>query len=154
MMHKIKKAKDQHIEKITQLAHLLWPEENINTLKKEMNHFHRDSTSELFICEETKEIIGFAHVQLRYDYVEGTVSTPVGYLEGIYVREAYRKQGIGKQLVEVCEDWSRFMDATEFASDVELVNQKSADFHDSIGFKEVNRIICYTKQLKKNKPKS
>ncbi|WP_423190324.1 aminoglycoside 6'-N-acetyltransferase [Alkalibacterium sp. f15] len=154
MMHKIKKADDHNIEKITQLAHLLWPEENINALKKEMNRFHRDSTSELFICEEIEEIIGFAHVQLRYDYVEGTISTPVGYLECIYVREAFRKQGIGKQLVEVCEDWSRFMDATEFASDVELVNEQSAEFHDSIGFKEVNRIVCYTKQLKQKNHRS
>lgn len=146
-MHRIKKAKDHHIEKITQLAHLLWPDENINALKKELNRFHRDSTSELFVCEENEDIIGFAHVQLRYDYVEGTVTTPVGYLEGIYVRKAFRKQGIGKQLVEVCEDWSRFMNATEFASDVELLNDESAEFHDSVGFKEVNRIICYTKPL-------
>ena len=147
-MHRIKKAKDHHIEQISQLAHLLWPEENINVLKKELNHFHRDSTSELFICEEKDDIIGFAHVQLRYDYVEGTVTSPVGYLEGVFVRQAFRKQGIGKQLIEVCEDWSRFMNVTEFASDVELSNEISSVFHKSIGFKEVNRIICYTKQLK------
>ncbi|MDZ7836212.1 MAG: aminoglycoside 6'-N-acetyltransferase [Alkalibacterium sp.] len=117
------------------------------SLKKEMNHFHRDSTCELFVCEESGDILGFAHVQLRYDYVEGTVTSPVGYLEGIYVRKTFRKQGIGRQLVEVCEDWSRFMNATEFASDVELVNDASARFHESAGFKEVNRIICYTKAL-------
>ena len=28
---------------------------------------------------------GFAQCQLRHDYVEGTVSSPVGYLEGIFV---------------------------------------------------------------------
>lgn len=146
-MHKIKKAKDHHIEQISELAHLLWPDENLKILKKEMNHFHRDSTSELFICEENEEILGFAHVQLRYDYVEGTHTSPVGYLEGIYVRKSFRKQGIGQQLVEVCEDWSRFMNVTEFASDIELVNTTSAVFHESIGFKEVNRIVCYTKSL-------
>ncbi len=146
-MYKIKKAKDQHIKHITQLAHLLWPEENINDLKKELNAYHRDSTAELFICEEQENIVGFAHVQLRYDYVEGTVTTPVGYLEGIYVRKAYRHKGIGKKLVEVCEDWCRFMNATEFASDVEQNNEESAKFHESIGFNEENRIICYTKKL-------
>lgn len=146
-MHKIKKAADHHIEQITELAHLLWPDENISLLKKEMTHFHRDSTSELFICEDNDEMLGFAHVQLRYDYVEGTHTSPVGYLEGIYVRSTFRKQGIGKQLVEVCEDWSRFMNASEFASDVELTNKKSAAFHESLGFKEMTRIICYTKSL-------
>jgi aminoglycoside 6'-N-acetyltransferase I len=39
------------------------------------------------------------------------------------------------------------MNATEFASDVDLENILSADFHTSLGFKEVNRVICYTKAL-------
>ncbi|MER2063044.1 MAG: aminoglycoside 6'-N-acetyltransferase [Alkalibacterium sp.] len=146
-MHKIKKANDHHIEQISELAHLLWPEENLDVLKKEMAHFHLDSTAELFVCEQDEEILGFAHVQLRYDYVEGTRSSPVGYLEGIYVRKSFRHLGIGRQLVEVCEDWSRFMNASEFASDVELTNTHSAEFHESLGFKEMNRIICYTKPL-------
>ncbi|GEK88933.1 aminoglycoside 6'-N-acetyltransferase [Alkalibacterium putridalgicola] len=146
-MFKIKRASDHHIEQITELAHLLWPDEQLTILKKEMNHFHRDSTSELFICEENEDILGFAHVKLRYDFVEGTSTSPVSYLEGIYVRKLYRKQGIARQLVEVCEDWSRFMNATEFASDVDLENILSADFHTSLGFKEVNRVICYTKAL-------
>ncbi|SFC73736.1 aminoglycoside 6'-N-acetyltransferase I [Alkalibacterium subtropicum] len=146
-MFKIKSAGDHHIEQISELAHLLWPDENLSLLKKEMDHFHRDSTSELFICEENEDILGFAHVQLRYDYVEGTRTSPVGYLEGIYVRKPFRNQGIARQLVEVCEDWSRFMNASEFASDVELLNEASSLFHKAVGFKEVNRVICYAKAL-------
>ena len=33
--------------------------------------------------------IGFAQCQLRYDYVEGTKTTPVGYLEGIFIKDGY-----------------------------------------------------------------
>lgn len=146
-MQKILKARDIHIENITQLALLLWPGEDYNALEREMVRFQEDSTAELFICEEDNQIVGFAHVQLRFDYVEGTENRPVGYLEGIYVKEAFRKKGIARKLVEVCEDWSRFMDATEFASDVELHNKSSARFHEKMGFKEANRIICYTKKL-------
>lgn len=146
-MHKILKASEIHIETITQLALLLWPGEDYDTMEKEMLRYQEDSTAELFICEVDNQVVGFAHVQLRYDYVEGTVSTPVGYLEGIYVKETFRKQGIARKLVSVCEDWSRFMNATEFASDVELTNESSARFHEKIGFKEANRIICYAKKL-------
>jgi aminoglycoside 6'-N-acetyltransferase I len=146
-MHKIVKARDIHIENITQLALLLWPSEDYDELQREMTRYQEDSTAELFVCETDDQVVGFAHVQLRFDYVEGTRTTPVGYLEGIYVKEAYRKRGIARKLVEVCEDWSRFMNATEFASDVALHNTTSAAFHEKIGFKEANRIICYTKTM-------
>ena len=38
--------------------------------------------------------VGFAQVQLRRDYVGGNHLSPVGYLEGIYVEETYRRRGI------------------------------------------------------------
>lgn len=147
MMQKILKARDIHIENITQLALLLWPGEDYSALEREMTRYQEDSTAELFVCEVDSQIVGFAHVQLRFDYVEGTESKPVGYLEGVYVKEAFRNKGIARKLVEVCEDWSRFMNVTEFASDVELHNEISARFHEQVGFKEANRIICYTKKL-------
>lgn len=146
-MHKILKASDIHIQTITQLALLLWPGEDYDTMEREFTRYQEDSTAELFICEVDSQVVGFAHVQLRYDYVEGTVSTPVGYLEDIYVKETYRKKGIARKLVAVCEDWARFMNASEFASDVELTNETSAHFHEQVGFEEVNRIICYAKKL-------
>lgn len=146
-MQKIFKARDIHIETITQLALLLWPGQDYDALEREMHRYQEDSTAELFVCEEDHQIVGFAHVQLRYDYVEGTETKPVGYLEGIYVKEAFRKKRIARKLVEVCQDWSRFMGASEFASDVELHNETSALFHEKLGFIEANRIICYTKKL-------
>jgi aminoglycoside 6'-N-acetyltransferase I len=36
---------------------------------------------------------------------------------------------------------------TEFASDCELDNKESLEFHKAIGFEEVNRIICFRKNL-------
>ncbi len=37
--------------------------------------------------------IGFAQCGLRHDYVEGAITSPVGYLERIFIREEYRKNG-------------------------------------------------------------
>ena len=36
---------------------------------------------------------------------------------------------------------------TEFASDCELSNVQSVQFHLNVGFEEANRIICFTKKL-------
>ena len=84
---------------------------------------------------------------LLNDYVEGTDFSPVGYLEGIYVAEAYRKHGIAGKLLDACETWAKSKGCTEFASDCELDNVQSLRFHLHTGFEEANRIICFTKKL-------
>jgi len=90
---------------------------------------------------------GFAQCQLRTDYVEGTDSSPVGYLEGIFVENEYRKLGYAKELLSECEKWAKEKGCTEFASDCELVNEESLHFHLSMGFEEANRIICFRKGI-------
>jgi aminoglycoside 6'-N-acetyltransferase I len=79
--------------------------------------------------------------------VEGTETSPVGYLEGIYVTESARNRGIARQLLAECENWAREQGCREFASDCELGNTVSLEFHLSLGFREVNRIICFAKKL-------
>lgn len=90
---------------------------------------------------------GFAQCQLRRDYVEGTETSPVGYLEGIYVLPEFRARGHARALLSRCEQWARAQGCTEFASDCELDNAGSLAFHLKMGFTEANRIICFTKKL-------
>jgi aminoglycoside 6'-N-acetyltransferase I len=104
-----------------------------------------DAAFFLAYAEETA--VGFAQCQLRYDYVEGTDFSPVGYLEGIYVAEACRKHGVARELLSACETWAKSKGCTEFASDCELDNTQSLEFHLNVGFEEANRIICFTKKL-------
>ena len=101
----------------------------------------------VFLAWEDARPVGFAQCQLRHDYVEGTSSSPVGYLEGIYVAEDFRKQGIAKEMLAACEAWAREQGCREFASDCELDNEESLRFHKKLGFQEANRIICFTKPL-------
>ncbi len=89
----------------------------------------------------------FAQCSLRNDYVEGTDSSPVGYLEGVFVKEEYRNKGYAKELLLTCEKWAKDMGCSEFASDCELTNENSLKFHLSAGFDEVNRIICFRKNI-------
>lgn len=72
---------------------------------------------------------------------------PVGYLEGIFVQEAFRQRGFARELLSACEKWAKESGCTEFASDCELENMGSLQFHMAVGFNEANRIICFTKQL-------
>lgn len=79
--------------------------------------------------------------------MEGTQSSPVGYLEGIFVLPAYRNQGRAWALLAACERWAGEKGCTEFASDCELDNSGSLAFHLKMGFAEANRIICFHKTL-------
>ena len=101
--------------------------------------------AEFFIKYVDNKPIGFAQCSLRVDYVEGTNSSPVGYLEGIFVDVNYRNKGYAKELLHACEKWAKDMGCKEFASDCELDNIDSFKFHMAMGFDEANRIICFRK---------
>ena len=63
------------------------------------------------------------------------------------MKEKYRKQGYAKEMLLECEKWAREHNCKEFASDCGLENEASLKFHLEAGFKEANRIICFTKEL-------
>ena len=116
-------------------------------LKKDLEEIIANPESAVFLLYDGEAAIGFAQCQLRHDYVEGTDSSPVGYLEGIFVEEVYRNRGFAKELLKQCEAWAKDMGCTEFASDCELTNTGSLAFHMKMGFEEANRVICFTKKL-------
>lgn len=57
---------------------------------------------------------------MRHDYVEGTDSSPVGYLEGIFVKEEFRNKNYAKNLLKKCEKWAKEKGCSEFASLIPL----------------------------------
>lgn len=143
----IKRAGIQDSKIVAELAALLWPENEINDLEKEMIDYIISDNGAVFVYFSEDIPVGFAQCSIRNDYVEGTESSPVGYLEGIFVKAEYRKRGIGKKLIIQCEEWAKRKGCSEFASDCELNNAESLKFHLRLGFEEVNRIICFKKNL-------
>jgi aminoglycoside 6'-N-acetyltransferase I len=143
----IKKAEADDSRIVAELAVLLWPGNEINDLENEMMEYIVSDTRAVFICFGETMPVGFAQCSLRNDYVEGTESSPVGYLEGIFVKEEHRERGFGKMLILQCEEWAKNKCCSEFASDCELNNTDSLKFHLRLGFEEVNRIICFKKNL-------
>lgn len=143
----IRKAEIKDLRILAELACQLWPVHTVEEMRTEFADTIAKPEAAFFLAYAENVPIGFAQCQLRHDYVEGTDSSPVGYLEGIYVAEEYRKQGVAKALLTVCESWANEKGCTEFASDCELDNTQSLRFHLNVGFEEANRIICFTKKL-------
>ena len=143
----VKRAKTEDAGTIAALAIQMWTENDPEDLEEEFRALAVSDKAACFIKYAEDKPIGFAQCQLRHDYVEGTDSSPVGYLEGIFVLEGYRKQGYAAELLSECEKWAREKGCTEFASDCELDNENSRRFHLSLGFEEANRIICFRKDI-------
>lgn len=143
----IREVEKQDLPILAELACQLWPHHTADEMLSEYGMGIANPNAAFFLAYAEETPIGFAQCQLRHDYVEGTDSSPVGYLEGIYVADGYRKQGVARELLSACESWAKAKGCAEFASDCELDNTQSLRFHLNVGFEEANRIICFTKKL-------
>lgn len=94
------------------------------------------------------EYAGFIHVTIRNDYVEGSDSCNTPYLEAVYVRSNYRKINVASQLLSSAVKWIKQKGFTQLASDTELDNNISQEFHTKMGFREVLKLVCYIKDFK------
>lgn len=142
-----RKAENLDLDALTDLGIGLWPHHQWQALRADFAETMAKSDAAFFLACHGLEAVGFAQCGLRRDYVEGTSTSPVGYLEGIFVEPAHRNRGLAKALLDACRDWAREQGCREFASDCELDNLESLRFHLAMGFREAGRIICFATKL-------
>lgn len=143
----IRKALHSDAAAAAALATKVFTSTATDILREEFEALITNDDAAIFLYFIDNLPIGFAQCQLRRDYVEGTETSPVGYLEGVLVVKEFRNLGYGRELVQACEEWAKHKGCTEFASDCELHNTDSLAFHLHSGFYEANRIICFTKKI-------
>ena len=125
----------------------LWPQCDPMRHQSEMGEIQNSSRQMALLCsDEAGAPAGFAELSLR-EYVEGCVSSPVAYLEGLYVKEGFRQQGLARQLVQVAEDWARGQGCAELASDTDADNLLGQEVHEKLGFDEAQRSVIYRKDI-------
>lgn len=106
----------QEADRAAALAQLLWPGHAQAELEQELAGYLQGPEGAVFLAREDGADVGFAQCGLRRDYVEGTHTSPVGYLEGVFVQEEYRGPGRcdgaaarlrgvgrGKRLCRICK---------------------------------------------------
>jgi aminoglycoside 6'-N-acetyltransferase I len=144
----IVKLSEQNVEALAHLFVELWPECTFETEYEYCKQILEKENQTAFLVNKKSEYIAFAYLSLRNDFVEGATSYPIAYLEGIYVKESYRKTGIASKLIQQAEQWAKENGSSQLASDVEIDNEQSIRFHNKSGFQEENRIVCFIKDLK------
>ena len=92
-------------------------------------------------------MVGFLEINIR-NFAEGSQQSKVPYVEGWFVDKQYQGQGWGRLLMHSAEQWALTRGFSELASDTELHNKASIEIHKTLGFKEVERVVCFLKKLR------
>ncbi|NND07219.1 MAG: GNAT family N-acetyltransferase [Saprospiraceae bacterium] len=114
----------------------------------------RQKQFQILVAANKHDLIGFAMFSIREDYVEGASSSPTGYLEGIYVKPAFRKYGVARTLYEDGEKWVLSHGCIEIGSDTWTWNKGSQKFHVALGFKEEEILVHFIKEIESVKSKN
>jgi aminoglycoside 6'-N-acetyltransferase I len=127
----------------------LWSYESKEDMEALFHTLFASENDEMLIARIDDGIAaGFANISIRKEYVQGSNSSPVGYIEGIYVKPEFRKQGIAKKFIELAENWSRHRGCKELGSDTEVENVESQKFHARVGFGKSSHIVHFIKKIK------
>jgi len=125
----------------------LWPEASAAEHLRDMADALRRGHFVRLVRDVDGTAVAFVEASRRNDYVNGTASSPVGFLEGLYVVPAHRRQGVGRAMVSAVCDWAAAQGCTELASDSLLDNLDAHAVHRALGFTETERVVCFCRPL-------
>lgn len=119
--------------------------------------FHEDEMEKIFnsnewhcrfVVDDSDQVIGFLELSSR-NIVDGCLSSPVAYLEGVYLNAASRGKGLGKEIIHALLNWCKENGFSELATDTEMENVKAQEFYQAMGFRETYRIVEYKIEVNK-----
>jgi aminoglycoside 6'-N-acetyltransferase I len=140
-------ANMNNLSELVGLAVLLFPEDNFDELLDVYKESLSKENEHCVLYQKDNKYTGYMHLSVRSDYVNGADTSPVAFVEAIYVLTDYRKQGIGKEFIEYAEMYAKQKGISQFASDCFIDNTASENFHKSCGFIEKERVICFMKEV-------
>lgn len=151
----IRPAHPSDFARLARMRHELWPETTVEAQREALDRLldhTRDAAGFPFavllaVHKYSGEIAGWVEAGMRSHADGCDPARPTGYLEGWFVAELFRRQGVGAALVQAAEDWARKQGCVEMASDTWLVNDGSIAAHLALGYEEVERVVNFRKAL-------
>ena len=130
-----------------EMRQALWPDFPKLEHVREIEVTITTKTDVVFVAEsQSGQVVGFVEASLR-SFAEGCETSPVGYVEGWFVRPEHRRQGIGQALVAAAEQWAVEQGCFEMASDARIENTAIQQAHLAIGYEETSRLVCFKRRL-------
>lgn len=92
-----------------------------------------DTDARVLVVEIKGEVVGFVNGVIANITTEMFMPQRCGLLSDIYLKEGYRRQGFGRQLVERMTLWFRLQGVRSFEWHVSARNREALAFWKSIG---------------------
>ena len=142
------RLKRSQIPEWLRLRATLWPAVSPEEHRRAMTDLLADEEfNAVFVSlDRARRLTGFAEVTLRMS-AEGCTTSPVGYLEALYVAPKARLKGVGRALTAKAEAWAASQGCREMASDVAMDNEDGRRVQRDLGYEEVSRLAHFRKAL-------
>ena len=152
-MTNIRQAELADATDLAEMRALLWPEAPIEEHRREVDAFLGGvipgtlPVTTLLAQDASGSVIGFLEVGLRSHADGCDTAHPVGFVEGWFVHETFRGEGVGRELMRAAESWAHEHGCMEMASDALIDNDGSQNAHTALGFEVVDRCVHFRKTL-------
>ena len=140
---KLREISEDDIPHWIKMRKQLWPHASYDELK-EVEHLFKAKTFTCFFAESGSDLVGFMEFAIR-PYVNGCDTSPVAFIEGLWVDDHFQKRGIGRLFIKTAEDLARSHSIKELASDTRIESTHSIHAHKVWGFVETERVVYFRK---------
>ena len=138
---------------IAKMCALLWPDSPMEEHHREIGHLLKSGMSGtlpaaiLVSHEDDGALTGFLQVGLRSHADGCDTAQPVGFVEGWFVYESLRGQGIDAAVMARPMLGRAHRGCAEMASDTWIDHTDSQKAHQALGFEVVDRCVHFRKTL-------
>jgi diamine N-acetyltransferase len=101
-----------------------------------------DNDSDIYVADDDGVIAGYAILIHRWAEREILVPRVFSYIENFGVAEAYRRHGIGRQLIAACVARAKERGASSLELDCWEANQEAVAFYASVGMHMTRRWLA------------
>ena len=108
-------------------------------VKNYFENLYNNENSSLFVAKsDDNMVVGYAFCKITTND-EGPFINHVALIDGLYVDEEYRHQGIATKLIEECKKWALQIGAGIIELNVTCANTNAINLYQKIGFKDFER---------------
>jgi ribosomal protein S18 acetylase RimI-like enzyme len=142
--HSLRWATGDDLESILVLLEAYHQQENMKTHARNLlrgvleDLFESPHRGKILIAEIDGEVVGYALLVRRFSF---EWAAEVAILDEIFVKGRAREQGLGRRMINFCEDYAASEGLPAISLDVPMTNVSAREFYRSVGFSRIDREI-------------